>query len=34
MLGHYDWRIEATGFAGLIGAVVWDRQLFRTSIGC
>jgi ubiquinone/menaquinone biosynthesis C-methylase UbiE len=33
-LAHHDWRTEATGFAALIGAVAWDRQLFRTSIGC
>jgi SAM-dependent methyltransferase len=34
MLGQYDWRIEATGFAALAGAVLWDRYLFRNAIGC
>jgi arsenite methyltransferase len=34
MLGHYDWRIEAVGFAALAGAVLWDRYLFRNAIGC
>jgi hypothetical protein len=34
MLGQYDWRIEAAGFAALAGAVLWDRYLFRNAIGC
>jgi hypothetical protein len=34
MLGHYDWRTEAAGFAGLAVAALWDRKLFRAAIGC
>jgi arsenite methyltransferase len=34
MFGRYDWKIEAAGFAALIGATVWDRRQFRLAIGC
>jgi hypothetical protein len=34
ILVSYDWRIEAVGFAAMMGAALWDRQLYRTAIGC
>lgn len=34
VLGSYDWRIEAAGFAAMVGAALWDRRLYRTAIGC
>jgi SAM-dependent methyltransferase len=34
MFGSYDWRVEALGFAGLVGAALWDRHLYRKAIGC
>jgi hypothetical protein len=34
MVGRYDWKIEAAGFAALIGAAVWDRRQFRLATGC
>ncbi|MBI4275112.1 MAG: methyltransferase domain-containing protein [Rhizobiales bacterium] len=34
LLGTYDWRIEAAGFAALIGAALWDRYLFRRAVNC
>lgn len=34
LLGTYDWRIEATGFAAMIGAALWDRYLFRRAVNC
>ena len=29
LLFAYDWRVEAAGFLALLGAALWDRQLFR-----
>lgn len=34
LLGGYDWRIEAAGFATLIGAALLDRHLFRSAVNC
>jgi SAM-dependent methyltransferase len=34
LLGSYDWRLEATGFASLLGAVLWDRRIYRAAVGC
>jgi arsenite methyltransferase len=34
LLGTYDWRIEATGFLTMIGAALWDLQLFRRALNC
>jgi SAM-dependent methyltransferase len=31
---HYDWRIEAAGFAIMLGAALWDRWLYRRALGC
>jgi arsenite methyltransferase len=34
VLGTYDWRIEAAGFAAMIGAALWDRYLFWRAVNC
>jgi arsenite methyltransferase len=34
VLGSYDWRIEAVGFATLLGAALLDRHLFRSAVNC
>ncbi|MPZ11716.1 MAG: methyltransferase domain-containing protein [Kiloniellaceae bacterium] len=34
LLGSYDWRLEAAGFAFVLGAVFWDRRLYRAAVGC
>jgi arsenite methyltransferase len=34
MLVSYDWRIEAAGFAVLLGAALLDRHLFRRAVNC
>jgi ubiquinone/menaquinone biosynthesis C-methylase UbiE len=34
ILGSYDWRVEAAGFAAMLGATLWDRRKYRTAIGC
>jgi arsenite methyltransferase len=33
-LGSHDWRIEAAGFATLLGAALLDRHLFRSAVNC
>jgi hypothetical protein len=33
-LATYDWRIEAAGFAALLGAALLDRYLFRSAVNC
>jgi SAM-dependent methyltransferase len=34
LLGAYDWRVEASGFAAMLGAALWDRHLFRRAVNC
>lgn len=34
LLGSYDWRPEAAGFAAVLGAALWDRQIYRVAVGC
>lgn len=34
LLGSYDWRLEAAGFAAVLGAALWDRRIYRTAVGC
>jgi hypothetical protein len=34
ILGKYDWRVEALGFAVLLAAALLDRHLFRRALGC
>ena len=34
MLVSYDLRIELAGFATLMAAALWDRYLYRKTIGC
>jgi len=34
ILGAYDWRIEAAGFAALVAAALFDLHLFRRAMGC
>ena len=34
LLGTFDWRIEAMGFATLLAAALVDRHLFRRAVNC
>jgi hypothetical protein len=34
LIGSYDWRVEAAGFAAMLGAALWDRRVYRIAIGC
>jgi SAM-dependent methyltransferase len=34
LIGHYDWRIEAAGFATMLVAALWDRRIYRAAVGC
>jgi ubiquinone/menaquinone biosynthesis C-methylase UbiE len=34
LIGHYDWRVEAAGFAAMFVAALWDRRVYRAAVGC
>jgi hypothetical protein len=34
LIDHYDWRVEAAGFAAMFVAALWDRRIYRAAIGC